>query len=82
MTLEDYHSIPIGQNISDVQVQMGRPYEVKNLYENKEEYIYIERFSVGEGREYFRKYIFVVEQGKIIDKKLKEESSLPIQIVG
>jgi hypothetical protein len=79
MTFEDYHDVAIGQSIADIQVQMGRPYEVTGLSEKQQEYIYIERFSIGEGREFFRKYILIVEDGKVVDKRVKEESSSPVQ---
>jgi hypothetical protein len=82
MTFESYHDIAIGQNISDVQVQMGRPYEVKEISDHKQEYIYIERLPFGDNREFFRKYILIVEHGKVIDKRLKEESPPPVQFIG
>lgn len=82
MTFEDYHDVSIGQSIADIQVQIGRPYEVKGLEEKQQEYIYIERFSLGEGRDFFREYILIVEDGKVVDKRVKEESSSPIQFVG
>src|SRR5574338_969773 len=82
MTFDDYHNVTIGQNISDIQVQMGRPYEVKELAPGKQEYVYIERIPLGDTREMFRKYILVVEEGKVINKQLKEETSSPFQFFG
>lgn len=82
MTYDDYHKVAIGQNISDIQVQMGRPYEIKELSLHKQEYIYIERISLGEHREIFRRYIFIVEHDKVINKKVSEEASNPVQFIG
>lgn len=82
MTFDDYHDIAIGQNISDIQVQMGRPYEVHEISDHTQEYIYIERFSIGDNREFFRKYILIVNNGKVTEKRLKEESSYPAQFLG
>ena len=80
MTYDDYHDINMGQEISDIQVQMGRPYEVKDLSRTKQEYMYIERITIGDNREMFRKYILTVEDGKVIDKRVKEESTPAVQL--
>lgn len=82
MSYEDYHRVALGENISDVQVQVGRPYEIKELSPHRQEYVYIERLSLNERREVFRKYILTVEHDKVIDKKLVEEVSNPIQFIG
>lgn len=82
MNYDDYHRIAIGEAISDVQVQMGRPYEVKELGAHKQEYVYVERIPLGEGREAFRRYILIVEDEKIIEKKVKEEVTSSIQFIG
>lgn len=82
MSYDSYHTIAIGGKISDVQVLMGRPYEVKEIGPHKQEYIYIERVSVGEHRELFRRYILTVENDKIIDKKMSEETTSPFQFIG
>jgi len=80
MTYDDYHDVAMGQEISDIQVQMGRPYEVKELSNTVQEYIYIERISIGDSREMFRKYILTVEDGKVINKRVKEEKSPAVQL--
>ncbi|MBS0633860.1 MAG: hypothetical protein JSR37_00165 [Verrucomicrobia bacterium] len=79
---DDYQRISIGEQISEVQVQFGRPYEVKELGEKRQEYIYMERIPLGDAREAFRRYILIVEDEKVIDKKLKEEVTSPIQFIG
>ncbi len=82
MTFDDYNKIALGENISDVQVQLGMPYEVKEQGPNKQEYIYIERIRLGEKREIFRRYILTVDNNKVIDKKVTEEVSSLIQVIG
>lgn len=82
ISYEDYQKIAIGENISEVQVQYGRPYEVKDLGAHAQEYIYMERIPLGDAREAFRRYILIVENEKIVDKKLKEEVTSPIQFIG
>ena len=79
MTYDDYHNVTMGEKISDIQVGMGRPYEVREISPTVQEYIYIERIPIGDARELFRKYILTVENGKVIDKRVKEEKSPTIQ---
>lgn len=81
MSYEDYNKIALGQNISDVQVLLGCPYEVKEIAPHQQEYIYVERIPLGD-REAFRRYIFVVDHEKIIEKKIKEEVTSNIQFTG
>lgn len=78
MSYSTYQGVPIGQSIAELQVHMGKPYEVKTLPDGKEEYIYIERIPLGENRTLFRRYIFVVEGDRIIEKKTTEERTSAI----
>ncbi len=80
MTENSYKEVTIGEKISHLQPLVGMPYEIKKLSENKQHYIYIERISIGDNRELFRKYILVVENGIVIDKYVIEETSPPIQL--
>lgn len=82
MTHEDYNRISIGESIADVQVQLGKPYEVIDHGSNKQEYIYLERIPLGDKREIFRRYILTVDHEKVIDKKIKEEVTSMIQVLG
>lgn len=79
MTYEQYHQVMVGEEISDIQFQSGRPYEVRKLSSSRQEYVYIERIPLGEHREIFRKYILTVQDGKVVEKRIVEESSSPIQ---
>jgi len=82
MTYDDYQRVTIGEKISDVQVQLGRPYEVNDLGHEKQQYIYIERIQLGEKRELFRRYILTVEGERVVHKEVKEETTSPIQFIG
>ncbi len=82
MTYDDYNRVAIGEKISDVQVQLGRPYEVQEVSPHKQHYIYLERLQIGDKRELFRRYILTVENDKVIHKEIKEEVTSPIQFIG
>lgn len=76
MTYSDFQAIPIGENISMIQVAEGRPYQVNEVANGNEEYIYMERIDIGGNRELFREYVFVVtKEGKLIEKKVRESMS-------
>jgi hypothetical protein len=75
MSYATYQNVPIGQSIADLQVQAGKPYEVLTLADGMQEYVYIERVPLGEERSLFRRYIFVVDDDKVVQKKIMEERS-------
>lgn len=82
MTYEQYYQIPIGEEVSIIQVELGRPFEVKEVGPSTQEYIYVERIPLGETREMFRRYILTVLDGKIIQKRVEEEVTSPLQLHG
>jgi hypothetical protein len=75
MSYGTYQNVPLGQSVAELQVQVGKPYEVITRSDGTQEYVYIERISLGEDRSLFRRYIFVVENDQIIQKKSSEERS-------
>lgn len=76
MTMSDFQSIPLGENIATLQVREGRPYQVNDVGDGTEEYVYMERVDIGAGRELFREYVFVVSKDNaIVEKKIRETSS-------
>jgi hypothetical protein len=81
MTYDDYNRIALGESISNVQVQLGRPYEMNELPGKKQEYVWVERVQIGEKRELFRRFILVVEDEKVVKKRVTEQVSSPIQFI-
>lgn len=76
MTYSDFQAVSLGENIAVLQVKEGRPYQINDLGNGNEEYVYIERLDIGGGRELFREYIFIVsKENRIIEKKVRESSS-------
>lgn len=82
MTYDDYQRVAIGEKIADIQVQMGRPYFITERTPHIQEYVYVERLSLGDHREVFRKYILTVDHDKVVEKKVVEEISSPVQFMG
>lgn len=75
----DFELIPIGEKSELIEQKLGAPYEIKEVG-GKKEYIYIERIPIGGDRLLFRRYIFIVGDGKLIDKKIEEQSSPSLRI--
>ena len=67
-----FNAINIGSDISKVQVLAGEPYKIKKIDNNHMEYTYIERIVRGRGDSDQRHYIFVVSNGKIVNKQCQE----------
>ncbi len=79
MNYQTFQEIYMGQNIADVQFMIGRPYEVNDLGDHRQEYIYIERIPMPEDRELFRKYTITVEHDKVVGKQMHVEQTNPSQ---
>ncbi len=82
MTYETYRDIPLGENIASIQMEVGRPYEVREVAPHTQEYVFVERIFLGDGRELFRRYILTVQNGKVVDKQVKEETTSELQFHG
>jgi hypothetical protein len=75
-TSSQFQDIALGQDISDVQMQYGRPYEVRALSKDgKQEYIYMERIPLSGSRELFREYTLIISHNKVVEKKVREMAS-------
>ena len=79
MNYQTFQEVYMGQNIADVQFMVGRPYEVNDLGDHRQEYIYIERLPMPEGRELFRKFTLVVEHDKVVGKQMHTDHNNPLQ---
>jgi len=79
MTLPEYQQVPIGENASHLNSLFGAPYEIKDLSSGKYEYTYIERVSITSQKEIFRRYIFVIQGNKVIEKRMTEEAPSSFQ---
>ena len=80
MNFDRYHDVVIGEHISQIELSVGKPYEVHETSSNQKEYVFIERIPLADGRELFRKYILVVEHDKVVKKCIKEEVASAIML--
>ena len=78
MTYGTFQQVGIGENIFDIQGRAGRPYQIKDLGNAKQEYIYIERLPITGSTDIFREYVLIVIDGKIIDKRIRESKTNPV----
>ena len=73
MTHERYYTVSQGDDIAQIQAEVGRPYEVRATTDNTEEYVYIERIPLGKNAMLFREYVFIVADGKVMCKEIREK---------
>lgn len=72
MTEELFYDVEVGMSEKELRKKAGKPYEKKKLKDGTIEYAYIERVEAG-GREIeTRKYIFIIKDGRVIRKDIKE----------
>lgn len=80
MNYERYHDVTIGEMIAQIEFSAGKPYEIIEEAPGKQEYVFIERIPLADGRELFRRYVLVVEHSKVVKKYIKEEVSSVITL--
>ena len=69
----------MGQKADELEVKYGSPYEVRVFPNGLEEYIYLEHVTTGRKSSLMREYVFVVSDGKVIDKKMHDSHSHTLQ---
>jgi hypothetical protein len=80
MTYNSYQNISVGDSIFDVESLVGKPYEIRNIGDAKQEYVYIERIPTSDSPGLFREYILIVIDGNVIEKRTHETQPSPIQL--
>lgn len=74
MSREIYDDITIGTSMQEVTQKAGEPYSARSLGNDKDEYQYIERVSIGNEMFYVNHYYFEVTDGIVVGKRLKQET--------
>lgn len=77
VTMNEFYEVPIGASQEEVVKTIGKPVNTKNLPDGSVEYEYVERLSVGERTLNERHYIIVMRDGKVVSKRIKQESPNP-----
>lgn len=71
ITAQSFDAISVGSEISQIQSQYGAPYQVSSNNQGFQEYLYIERIDISHTVTDQVHYIFVVLNGKVIDKRIQ-----------
>lgn len=77
MTMSDYSSVDVGTTEKQLVAQSGEPYSKKSLEGGKMQYQYIERIEGGSRIVEERHYFFIIENGKVVNKYVKDISPPP-----
>jgi len=80
MRQKEFNRVYLGEHEKELVEMVGQPQEVKQLQAGLREITYIERVRIGNARELFKKYIFILSKdGRVINKRVEEVSTPSIQ---
>jgi hypothetical protein len=72
-TMDHYSDVSIGASADQVVSQMGRrPSQIERKSDGSIEYIYVERINASARNITERRYIFVLKDGKVVSKRVKQ----------
>jgi len=77
MTMNSFYDIPVGASRADVIAQAGEPTRIVRKKDGVEEYEYVERMKAGARLLQERLYIFKIENGVVVEKRVEQRSPLP-----
>ncbi len=80
ITMDQFYTVPIGSTVQEMEETVGKPYSKTKQSDNKWKYVYVERFNVGGRVRQSKRFIFVVKDGRVVEKKYEAESTPPYQI--
>lgn len=69
-----FEQIPIGSSVSKLVKVLGEPYEIKSKKEVAV-FIYVQRLNYGQDMKEHRRYLFYLQNGRVIDKKIEIEAT-------
>lgn len=75
MTPLGFENIQLGTPIDIIETEYGSPYEIENLPNGFQEYIYIQRIPISPGIEDQVTYTLYVCQGRVASKFIRHEQS-------
>lgn len=79
MTADSFYSIPIGASKDEVVERAGSPMSVYDKGGGVQEYVYVERLMAGARLLQQSRYIFTIENGKVVSKRIERDSPPPTQ---
>lgn len=81
LTQEKFNQIQVGDSITKVLDESGKPYSVDTKPSGEKVYKYVETFSTGTRLIYENHYTFVVKDGRIVEKKQWQEQDPPYDLI-
>jgi len=75
--MNSFSEVPMGTNTEELKSMMGKPYQVYNKDDGYVEYEYIERLKVGSRTLEERHYFFIIQDNKVIGKRVEQSSPPP-----
>ena len=72
MNLEKYNEVSIGTTIEELKNLCGSPLDIKH-HPHEEEYIYVERLTLGNCRVVENYYSFFIEDNKVVRKSIRTQ---------
>lgn len=79
--MQDYYFEGVGKGapIQTIENVYGSPYEIRQLDNGNQEYVYIQRINLGRSATDQSEYVFIVNQGHVVDKKCNRSSTSNFQ---
>lgn len=73
MTYTEYDTIQTHTSISQLRIEIGKPYAIHHKNDGTEEYEYIERINSGNNLFAENHYFLIIKDGKVIGKYMTRE---------
>lgn len=73
-TMNSFQEVPLGASSTELVETLGEPAEIVRKKDGSLHYEYIERIKTGGRNSEQRRYIFVVKEGKVVSKEVKQSS--------
>jgi hypothetical protein len=74
MSTTAFYDVPIGATSDELKAKVGAPNQVYKLDDGSMEYEYVEREKAGVRTIQERHYFFVIKDGKVVSKRMKQGS--------
>lgn len=72
MTMESFNDVMLGTTVDELKQQFGSPIEIKHNGP-EDEYIYVERLTMGKCRVVENYYSFFIQDNKVVRKSIRTQ---------
>jgi hypothetical protein len=77
-----FDQVSAGSSISGVEAIYGQPYEIRELPNDLQEYVYIQRIDLGRSATEQMEFVFLVNQGVVVSKECRRSGTSNFQFTG